>query len=60
MHVERAESVSYERRLTIADVVATVQDAARSDEEVVAVLIHLFLTRRLQLPARGRHGRAAG
>ena len=38
-----------ERCLTVMDVVRTVQDAASSDEEVVAVITHLFRSGRLLL-----------
>ena len=35
--------------LTIQDIVSTVQDHAQTDEEAVAVILHLFRTRRVQL-----------
>ncbi len=44
----------------MGDVVATVQDAAASDEEVVAVLVHLFVTRHVRVAGWGCEGRAAG
>jgi hypothetical protein len=36
---------------TIEDLVRAVQDEARSDEEVVAVLAHILRTRRIVRPA---------
>jgi len=38
------------RHLTLMDLVKTVQDTAHSDREAVAVLAHLFQTRRVRYP----------
>jgi hypothetical protein len=38
--------------LTLLDVVRTVQDSARSDEEAVAVIEHMLKTRRVILSER--------
>lgn len=39
------------RSLTIEDLVQAIQDIARSDEEVVAVLQHMLRTKRIVRPA---------
>ncbi|GIW40632.1 MAG: hypothetical protein KatS3mg076_1209 [Candidatus Binatia bacterium] len=41
-----------ELRTTLFDLVRHVQDIARTDEEVVAVLAHLVRSRRLRRPVR--------
>lgn len=38
-------------RVTLLDLVQALQDSARTDEEVVAVLMHLIKTRRVVLSA---------
>jgi hypothetical protein len=43
--------MSRNRSLTIEDLVHAIQDIARSDEEVVAVLEHMLRTRRIVRPA---------
>jgi hypothetical protein len=39
------------RTVTLLDLVRTVQDFARSDREVVAVVTHLFRSGRIGMPA---------
>jgi len=49
--------MKYSRSMTIEDLVHAVQDIARDDKEVVAVLEHMMRTRRIVRPTT--HAEAA-